>query len=265
MSKLYDLLSAMCGKIKKPDWNQNDPTAPDYVKNRPFWTDDPKETVLFDGTVENDGNVPVELINGQEYTVTLDGVEYVLTAQEDDEGYVYIGSESLWWEEDYVDSEPPFVYGDGWFYTVNDGDTHTFTVVSTLAEIHKIESKYLPDTVATMMKYGAIPVVSANAVCFGEIIPFGGNIIQTLEVSEEQWIEAYRIARAAGDQSVLCVYDGNMVKCYPFSDSAISLVKDEAYVAPDGVVVATHKCIISYDSNTRLVTAELNSEQRIIK
>lgn len=35
MSKLYDLLSAMCGKIKKPDWNQNDPTAPDYVKNKP--------------------------------------------------------------------------------------------------------------------------------------------------------------------------------------------------------------------------------------
>ena len=37
MSKLYDLLSDMCGKIKKPDFNQNDPTAPDYVKNRPFY------------------------------------------------------------------------------------------------------------------------------------------------------------------------------------------------------------------------------------
>ena len=39
MSKLYDLLSAMCGKIKKPDWNQNDSAAADYVKNRPFYKD----------------------------------------------------------------------------------------------------------------------------------------------------------------------------------------------------------------------------------
>ena len=36
MSKLYDLLSAMCGKIKKPDWNQTDETAPDFLKNKPF-------------------------------------------------------------------------------------------------------------------------------------------------------------------------------------------------------------------------------------
>lgn len=48
MSKLYDLLSAMCGKIKKPDWNQNDPTAADYVKNRPFYETDEGEVVKID-------------------------------------------------------------------------------------------------------------------------------------------------------------------------------------------------------------------------
>ena len=30
------------------DWNQNDSTQPDYVKNRPFYTGDPMETVVFD-------------------------------------------------------------------------------------------------------------------------------------------------------------------------------------------------------------------------
>lgn len=25
-----------CGKIKNPDWNQNDETAPDYIKNKPI-------------------------------------------------------------------------------------------------------------------------------------------------------------------------------------------------------------------------------------
>ena len=32
----------------QPDWNQNDATKPDYVKNRPFYTGDPVETVLVE-------------------------------------------------------------------------------------------------------------------------------------------------------------------------------------------------------------------------
>ena len=32
----------------QPDWNQNDETALDYVKNRPFYTGDPVETVLLE-------------------------------------------------------------------------------------------------------------------------------------------------------------------------------------------------------------------------
>lgn len=32
----------------QPDWNQNDSTAKDYVKNRPFYTGDPVETVLVE-------------------------------------------------------------------------------------------------------------------------------------------------------------------------------------------------------------------------
>lgn len=142
MSKLYDLLSAMCGKIKKPDWNQNDPAAPDYVKNRPFYIGDPVETVLFDGAVENDTICP-ELIIGQEYTVTLDGTVYVLTAWDDGDGYVVLGSESLWWEKDYVDTEPPFAWGRDWFCAVNGNDSHTIKIVANLGEVHKIPSEYI--------------------------------------------------------------------------------------------------------------------------
>ena len=32
----------------QPDWNQNDKTAPNYVKNRPFYTGEPVENVLFE-------------------------------------------------------------------------------------------------------------------------------------------------------------------------------------------------------------------------
>ena len=32
------------------DWNQNDETQPDYIKNRPFYTGNPTENVLFNGS-----------------------------------------------------------------------------------------------------------------------------------------------------------------------------------------------------------------------
>lgn len=33
------------GDVVQPDWNQNDETALDYIKNRPFYTGDRVETV----------------------------------------------------------------------------------------------------------------------------------------------------------------------------------------------------------------------------
>ena len=36
------------GDSVQPDWNQNDETATDYVKNRPFYTGDPVKTVLVE-------------------------------------------------------------------------------------------------------------------------------------------------------------------------------------------------------------------------
>lgn len=135
----------------KSDWNQNDPTAPDHVKNRPFWTGDPVDTVLFEGTVVNHDAPEIELIVGQEYTVTLDGVEYVLAAWEVEEGLVAIGSRSLVLGEDYDDTEPPFMIvvfeGDSVFATVNEGEEHTLRIVAKIAEIHKIDEKYLSDRI----------------------------------------------------------------------------------------------------------------------
>ena len=36
--------------LATPDWNQNNETAADYIKNRPFYTTDPMETELVNGT-----------------------------------------------------------------------------------------------------------------------------------------------------------------------------------------------------------------------
>lgn len=94
MSKLYDLLSAMCGKIKKPDWNQNDSTAPDYVKNRPFYQDTVFD-ITWDGNTEGldavegmpfykvSGTAPEKNdISGSEIVFENDGVQEVHKADD---------------------------------------------------------------------------------------------------------------------------------------------------------------------------------------
>lgn len=119
------------------------------LKDRPFYEEVHKETVLFDGTVDSDCDVDCgSLAVGREYTVTLDGAKYILTAWDGD-GFAVIGSESLWNGDDYVDTEPPFVLGDCWFYTVKEGDEHTLKLVGDTVEVHRIDEKYLPASYAT--------------------------------------------------------------------------------------------------------------------
>ena len=45
------VLNTLLGDLnKQSDWNQNDKTQPDYVKNRPFYTGDPVETEIVPQT-----------------------------------------------------------------------------------------------------------------------------------------------------------------------------------------------------------------------
>ena len=75
--------------VSTPDWNQNDATASDYIKNRPFYTGDPVETEIIPATTvtftENSGLMGAtwpesfDLVEGQTYTVSWDGTDYVCT------------------------------------------------------------------------------------------------------------------------------------------------------------------------------------------
>ena len=127
----------------QPDWNQNDSTALDYVKNRPFYE---AEQIV---TVENVSDALIEgfpiFAVGDTVTVIVDGVEHSLVAY-DDGGYVTIG-----------DSYSNFENGDGqlgWQFSVDKGvvlfyATEAHTVGYFIEEVVKVNEKYLPDTVAT--------------------------------------------------------------------------------------------------------------------
>lgn len=110
------------GSSVQPDWNQNDETAPDYVKNRPFWTSDPVEEIVVplqnieinddydvyeDGTVEvwlsgtdypddggNGGIARSRFDDGNWFVVTFDGVEYKYVPGYTDDGYLMVYPES---------------------------------------------------------------------------------------------------------------------------------------------------------------------------
>nr|DAI00137.1 MAG TPA: hypothetical protein [Caudoviricetes sp.] len=57
-------LAYLWGKIRaklvQPDWQQNDQTAPDYVKNRPGGYDVPEYVITWDGVIGNRLTVPVD-------------------------------------------------------------------------------------------------------------------------------------------------------------------------------------------------------------
>lgn len=61
-----------------PDWNQNDPEAKDYIKNRPFYKSI-EDKVLYEGVVTNgySFNPTLDISTEQEYLVIINGKEYV--------------------------------------------------------------------------------------------------------------------------------------------------------------------------------------------
>lgn len=145
------------GGDAQPDWNQNDETAADYVKNRPFYTGDPVDTIAYDSTVTifegwNDGELPFAVSLEGKYAVTFNGILYEVTPMEDVEGNAFIGNPAMWWPDEYGDQDNgmPFCIGPNmdyeghsWVGTKGDDGDYTLKIVATLSEIHKIESKYI--------------------------------------------------------------------------------------------------------------------------
>lgn len=138
----------------QPDWNQNDSTAADYVKNRPFYTGDPVETVLLkESTVsfaaDGGGVYMVRLGStfsatvGDTYKVSWDGTVYECTCV--DYYGPAIGNLSI--GDDYPDTGEPFVIYvfDDYIeiLTKDSSDSHTISISGNQTPIVKIPAKYI--------------------------------------------------------------------------------------------------------------------------
>ena len=146
----------------QPDWNQNDSTAADYVKNRPFYTGNPVENVLVEeNTVPFEGGgdlymgmLPqvVPVIAGETYKVYWDSTAYECTCV-NSEGMSILGNLSI--PGFGSDTGEPFVLAVNIseetteIYTTDTSATHTISISGLVPEIVKIDKKYLPFDIPT--------------------------------------------------------------------------------------------------------------------
>ena len=137
------------------DWEQNDETAVDYVKNRPFYVTDPVEvTVIGEQTVttEDDGdgayvqlNVDIFFTEGRTYIVNFNGTIYECVAWEHHEG-VHIGNGSIIGAETKGNGEPFCILSYPNFSSILDTyttGTYTFSVNEVQSEVIRIPKKFL--------------------------------------------------------------------------------------------------------------------------
>ena len=151
----------------QPDWKQNDPTASDYIKNRPFYEEVTEVVMLpetsflvaeFNGVFGSTlGSFPYVFEVGKDYSVTLDGVANTYTA------IAYTGGGAL-----TNTSLADFAAGNGWLIAVDSGTcgfltrnpslvgTHTISISGAVTNIYKIDEKYLGEISFKMDKINPV-------------------------------------------------------------------------------------------------------------
>lgn len=154
--------------ISQPDWNVNDETSSEYIKNRPFYTGDLVETYIVQNAslTQGDGNdtmkayvfsSPIELTVGTKYTVYFNSTSYECVCALFNGGAAVLGNLSIPGLGDDT-GEPFLIFTDNssqsGVYTTYTSDTPSVSISTMVPEIVKIDEKYLP--VATDDSYGAV-------------------------------------------------------------------------------------------------------------
>lgn len=176
----------------QPDWNQNDETQPDYIKNRPFYTGDPVETVLVEestvsfadnggGTYRGRLESTFSATVGETYKVYWDGAAYECVCVNLHDTLL-IGNLSIIGAGS--DTGEPFVMAivNGEAIGIVTADTsasHTVSISATAVPVVKIDEKYLPDTVATKSEVEVTRSTANAAKTAAENAQTAANAAQT--------------------------------------------------------------------------------------
>ena len=153
--------NALLQRLKKHrgDWNQNDPSADDYIKNRPFYTNEndktvnvPEQKITIPNKRPNTARLIlpelIEFVVGQAYEVKWDDETYSCVAF-DKRGIGAIGNQVVL--DDVTDAGEPFTmmiskaHKMGIVMAIKPEANGTHTVEVTTTKVVKLDRKYLPD------------------------------------------------------------------------------------------------------------------------
>ena len=162
------------------DWNQNNETAIDYVKNRTHWVEQGTEILLNSSDINYSENCVIysldelngiKALSGEDYIITVDGKHYECTATENTYGEVGIGNSLLryngeygdnssvlavpfyiFWvdETDYSQWDSPLIYS--WYVNFDSYGVHSLKIEKAGSDnkiYHPLDEKFIPDTFAT--------------------------------------------------------------------------------------------------------------------
>ena len=207
--------------IVQPDWNVNDKSSSEYIKNRPFYTGDTVETYIVQNASLTyvDGNdtmkvymfsSPIELTVGTKYTVYFNSTSYECVCSLLSDTTVFLGNISIAGGPN--DTGEPFLIASHnstqtGMYTTYTSDVPSVSISIIATEIVKIAEKYLP--VATDNSYGAVK--TSNLVT-----PY--NLPRTVSSSDMiKAIDQFNKSKA------VIIWDGDFVydASYDSSDSSI--------------------------------------------
>lgn len=148
--------------LYQPDWNQTDEAAPDFVKNKPFYskvTDVlPETTVAIDqSNLSVEMKTRLDIVDGGTYTVNWNGTEYVCVAKDVEQfgvvstllgNYAYnmgTGDTGEPFMIAVYDEETAAQYG-GYATCIYAFDGSASVTLSVMGEVvKKLDKKYLPE------------------------------------------------------------------------------------------------------------------------
>ena len=135
-----------CVDFAQADWNQNDSTAKDYVKNRPFYEEETRIYLQEQTIVTLDSNgygtyeLETSLKQSQTYTIVWDGVAYeskvFSNVDADDVANIEINGESLKIINSYSFQGTASMEGE-----------HTLEIYMDDTAIKQLDKKYIPSSI----------------------------------------------------------------------------------------------------------------------
>lgn len=217
------------------DWNQSDPTAQDYVKNRPFY-EIPRE-VIYDGSLEFElqiqGHNPyqAQLIEvkkpfevGKTYIITINGEECLCVCEEGTDG------NRINLHHNFLNGGYGYIYNSdsSWRVYIQPNGYSDFTIHLTIEEadtIHKLDEKFIPDTIARVSD-----ILGQSQSDWNQNDPNAPDYVKNRThyetVDEEEVTVATSVALARDPSVIAEIYAQRKTAKYFFEDSSYQYSHD---------------------------------------